>query len=85
MTLSLSAALEELIRRKVASGHYDSPSQMVEEALLLLEERDHLVSIRRERLLRELADGVFQADNRQLVPVDEVFAGLSKHARAADE
>ena len=85
MMLSLSAQLEELIREKVRSGYYDSPGQVVEEALLLLEERDHLRSLRRERLKRQLADGVFQADNRQLVGSQEVFARLSNQTNVASE
>ena len=85
MTLSLSAQLEELIRRKVKAGMYDSASQVVEEALLLLEERDHIRSLRRERLLGELAAGIFQAENRQLIGSDDVFAGLSRQASVADE
>ena len=85
MTFSLTAELEELIRRKVSTGSYDSAAQVIEEALMLLEERDHLRSIRRERLLRELADGVFQADNRQLVDGSQVFQGLVNKANATDE
>lgn len=85
MSISIPGALEELIRQKVKSGLYDSPGQVVEEALLLLEERDQLRSIRRERLVRELADGVFQANNRQLVGGDEVLVQLLNQAKRTDE
>lgn len=85
MTFSLSAELENLIRLKVRSGSYDSPAQVIEEALMLLEERDHLRAIRREQLLRSLADGVFQADNRQLMDDTQVFQGLANRASFADE
>lgn len=85
MNLSLTAQLEEFIRTKVSSGAYDSPVEVIEEALLLLEEHDHLRSLRRERLLRELANGVFQADNRQLVASAEVFHGLSNKAKSPSE
>lgn len=85
MNLSLTAELQELVRAKVASGAYDSPAQVLEEALVLLEERDQLRILRRERLLRELASGVFQADNRQLVASPEVFRGLSNKASAPGE
>jgi antitoxin ParD1/3/4 len=84
MTLSIAAEFEEMIRRKMASGSYDSPRQVVEEALLLLEERDHLRGLRRERLLRLLADGVFQADNRQVVDSVGVFAGLSSQTNSGE-
>ena len=85
MSFSLSAELEALIRRKVSSGAYDSPTQVLEEALMLLEERDHLRQVRRERLLREIASGVLEADNRHLVDAGEVFRALTARARVPDE
>ena len=85
MNLSLSTQLEELIRRKVNAGLYESPVQLVEEALQLLEERDALRDMRRDRLVRELAGGVFEADNRQLVDGAQVFQGLMKKATASDQ
>lgn len=85
MVISLSAELEELVRRKVDSGFYDSPSQVIEEALFLLEEQSHFESVRRDRLLRVLADGVFQANNRQLIGSAEVFANLSHQDNLASE
>ena len=85
MAFSLTAELEDLIRRKVRSGSYDSAAQVIEEALMLLEERDQLLATRRERLLRELASGVSQADDRQLVDGAQVFQGLVNKASASDE
>ncbi len=46
MNVSLTPELEELVRRKVESGMYGSASEVVREALRLLEERD------REKLAR---------------------------------
>ncbi len=46
MNVSLTAELEELIRRKVESGMYGSASEVVREALRLLEERDRLARLR---------------------------------------
>ncbi len=85
MMLTLSAELEELIRRKLRTGFYDSPAQVVEEGLMLLEERDRALGVRRERLLAELASGVFQANNRELVGSAQVFAGLRNQENPADE
>lgn len=84
MTFSLNAQLEELIRRKVNSGLYESSAQVIEEALQLLEERDILRDVRRERLLRLVASGVLEADNRQLVDSEQVFRGMADKASAAD-
>jgi antitoxin ParD1/3/4 len=85
MTFSLSAQLEELIRRKVNAGQYESPAQVIEEALQLLEERDIMRDVRRDRLQRELANGVFEADNRQLIDGAQVFRGLMTKASASDQ
>lgn len=85
MTLSLSAQFDELIRRKLSSGLYESATQVVEEALQLLEERDILRDFRRERLLREIARGVSEADNRQFVDSTQVFRGLINKASVSDE
>lgn len=76
MIVTISAEMEEFVRRKLRSGSYDSPAQIVEEALMLLEERDFVIGLRRDRLLHELANGVFQANNRELVESDQVFAKL---------
>jgi antitoxin ParD1/3/4 len=85
MVLTLSGELEDLIRRKLRTGNYDSPTQVVEEGLLLLEERDQVLAVRRERLLRELANGVFQANNRELIDSAQVFAGLRNQESAVSE
>lgn len=76
MNLSLPRDLAEAIASKVASGHYDSWAQVVREALILLDERDQLRVLRRERLLGELAIGIDQANDRQLVDGLDVFRRL---------
>ena len=40
MNISLLPDLEEMVNRKVRSGEYDSPSEVVVHALYLLEARD---------------------------------------------
>ncbi len=76
MNLSLPHDLNETIRAKVASGLYDSSTQVIREALTLLDERDRTRALRHERLLRELAIGIDQANDRQLVDGLEVFRRL---------
>ncbi len=45
MNVSLTPQLEELVRHKVETGLYNSASEVVREALRLLEERDRLKEI----------------------------------------
>lgn len=85
MNISLSPRLEQLVRQKVTSGTYDSINQVIEEALFLLEERDLARSLRRDRLLEEIATGVYQADNRQLVDSIEVFRSLHRKPISSEE
>ncbi len=77
MNVLLSHELEAFVRRKVESGEYGSSAQVVEEALKLLDERDHVMLVRKERLLRVLADGVAQANNHQLIDASDVYKGLA--------
>jgi antitoxin ParD1/3/4 len=85
MNLSLSQELEAFVREKVESGQYASYSQVIEDGLLLLEERDHVMVLRRERLLRELANGVAQANNRQLIDAASVYRGLIDKSSSESE
>jgi antitoxin ParD1/3/4 len=85
MNFTLSHELETFVRQKIESGQYASYAQVVEEGLLLLEERDHVMVLRRERLLRELANGVAQANNRQLIDADSVYRGLIEKSRSESE
>jgi antitoxin ParD1/3/4 len=53
MNVSLTDELERLIRKKVASGRYASTSEVVREALRLLERHDRSEDERRSTLLRD--------------------------------
>ncbi len=58
MNISLTPQLEELVKRKVASGLYSSASEVMREALRLLEERDRLHAMRLEELRAEIKQGL---------------------------
>ena len=57
MNVSLTPQLEALVQRKVESGLYGSASEVMREALRLLEERDRLRSMRLEALRAEIQQG----------------------------
>lgn len=50
MNVYLTEALEKLVRDKVSSGRYNSASEVVREALRLLEKRDQAIDIRLSKL-----------------------------------
>lgn len=58
MNISLTPQLEELVKAKVASGLYGSASEVLREALRLLEERDRIHAIRFEELKMAIKKGL---------------------------
>ena len=58
MNVSLTRRLEELVKRKVESGLYGSSSEVIREALRLLEERDRRLAALRS----DIAVGVEQIE-----------------------
>ena len=55
-------ALEGWVQEKVASGRYTSASEVIREALRLLENYDQLQALRLEKLREEIAIGAAQLD-----------------------
>src|SRR5205085_526308 len=71
INVSLPPDLEVLVREKVASGMYDSVSDVFCEALYLLKDRDELKRIRLEELRREIAIGIEQIEKGEYVEYDD--------------
>ena len=62
MNISLTPELERLVQEKVASGLYNSASEVIRESLRLLHERDRIREIRLEELRKEIQKGVSQLE-----------------------
>jgi len=58
MNVSLTPQLENLLKEKVATGMYNSVSEVVREALRLLNERDSSNAIKLDALRQEIAQGI---------------------------
>jgi antitoxin ParD1/3/4 len=58
MNVSLTPQLEELVKKKVDSGLYGSASEVMREALRLLEERDRIHALHIEELRAEIRKGL---------------------------
>ena len=82
MNVSLTPELEELVHKKVESGMYLSASEVVREALRLLDERDTLRAMQLERLRQDIAIGIEQADRGELLDGPAVFDGLREKLQA---
>jgi antitoxin ParD1/3/4 len=58
LNVNLTPELEAMVRDKVASGRYGSASEVVREALRLMEEHDQERAARLEQLRRDIQAGV---------------------------
>jgi antitoxin ParD1/3/4 len=67
MNVSLTPQLEELVKKKVDSGLYGSASEVIREALRLLEERDRINAVRLEGLRVEIRKGL---DSGEATPLN---------------
>lgn len=76
VTVSLSAELEDFVAKKVASGEFASPGDVLAAALTLLQENDSLDALSTETLKRAWTEGVASGDFR---PLD--LAALKAEAR----
>jgi antitoxin ParD1/3/4 len=79
MNVSLTRALEDFVNRKVSSGRYGSASEVVREALRLLEDRDRLREAQLGELQSEIAKGLDELDAGEAVPLD--VAKIKKRGR----
>ncbi len=76
MNVSLTPELEHIIREKVDSGLYRSASEVVREALRLLQEQDRLRETRLEELRKEIQKGF---DSGPAGPID--FGDIKRRGR----
>jgi len=58
MNISLTPELADYLKQKVATGRYNSTSEVVREALRLLEENDELKAIKLNTLRAEIQKGI---------------------------
>ena len=71
MNVSLTPELEELVNQKVATGMYNSASEVVREALRLLREQDEMKQRRLAELRQQIAIGLEQLRQGRSKPLDE--------------
>jgi antitoxin ParD1/3/4 len=62
MNVSLSPQLEAMVKDKVASGRYTSASEVVREALRLMEQRDQLSAMRLQQLQQDIQEGLVSGE-----------------------
>lgn len=70
MNVSLTPNLEKLVNDKVASGLYQSASEVIREGLRLLTEQDEIRRRRLKELKQEIAIGLQEARRGESKPLD---------------
>ena len=58
MNINLTPQLEEMVRQKVVSGLYTSASEVVREALRLMDEKDRLRLAKLTQLRQDIREGL---------------------------
>lgn len=83
MNVNLTPQLEEMIRRKLASGLYSSASEVVREALCLLEEQDRVRAVKLERLRKDIREGLESGEPTPWGPEEIKSEGRKRRAEKA--
>lgn len=73
MNVHLPQELEQLVQSKVKSGRYNSASDVVREALQLMEERDQMLVLRKDEIRKKIADGLDSLRRGEGLDGDVVF------------
>jgi antitoxin ParD1/3/4 len=78
MNISLTPALEKMVQDKVASGLYNSASEVIREALRLLSDRDEIQKRRIEELNREIQLGLDDVEAGRVLDGETAMNALIK-------
>ena len=78
LTITVTPELEAFIRERVASGRFDTASDVVREGLKLLEGREHEREAVLAEIRREIDIGLDQAKAGQLRDGEAFFAELER-------
>ena len=80
MNVPLTAQLEKVVKEKVASGRYHSASEVVSEALRLLDDYDRLQQIKLERLRKDIQEGIDSGKSADL-DVEDIKAEARRQSK----
>jgi antitoxin ParD1/3/4 len=76
MNVHLTPELEQMVQNKVKTGRYNSASEVMREALRLMDERDQMKNMQKEELRKKIAAGLKSLDEGKGVDGEAVFARL---------
>lgn len=70
MNVSLTPQLESFVKQKVSTGLYNSVSEVIREALRLLEEKEALKTMKLQALRADIQAGMDSLDKGEGKPLD---------------
>jgi antitoxin ParD1/3/4 len=83
MNINLTPHLEEMVRQKVDSGLYTSASEVVREALRLMDEKDQLRVAKLNQLRQDVQEGLDSGPTAAWDPAEIKRAGRAqRHVKA---
>jgi len=80
----LDKANEDFIQRMMDSGRYDSPSNVVLDALQMLEDREVALEARRTALLASIDEAIADIDQNGGIPAEQVFEEMEELIRSKE-
>ncbi|MCX5891936.1 MAG: type II toxin-antitoxin system ParD family antitoxin [Deltaproteobacteria bacterium] len=80
MNVNLTPQLEDMVKQKVASGLYNSASEVVREALRLMEEQARVRAVKLEQLRQDIRDGLNSGEPTPWDPEEIKRAGRQRRA-----
>ena len=83
MNVNLTPQLEDLVRSKVSSGLYTSASEVVREALRLMQEQDRLREAKLEELRRDVRRGLESGPSEDWNPAEAKASARARRASKA--
>ena len=84
MKVDLTPELEQLVQGKVKSGRYSSASEVVREALRLLEHRDEVFTFRKDEIRTQIEEGWQSAQRGEFVDGADVFDRIDSELEAIE-
>lgn len=83
MNINLTPHLESMVRQKVDSGLYTSASEVVREALRLMDEQDSLRAAKLEQLRQDIRAGLDSGTSAEWNPDSVKQEGRARRQRIA--
>ena len=80
MNVNLTPQLDDMVRKKVSSGLYTSASEVVREALRLMDEKDRLRAVKLDQLRQDIREGLDSGPAVAWNPEDIKRTGRAKRA-----